>query len=209
MIFNKKSKEDILFFILEELNKMCSNTLDYKKFVITKSVGSTDNLTPVVVKNEKGVECMMMGDYKVPKLPIDSEERKEQLDKKGATTDQEYYEKCLPAQVQLALKMRRRGYPVQSGTRLEYLISDINNHNDKQYEKIEDFDYFKKFSGILTVDFFYYLKIAINSIDEILNIAFGAKLDFMKEQYNFRYKVRRKVINEIKSLSTPKIMFIQ
>jgi len=209
MIFNKKSKEDILFFILEELNKMCSNTLDYKKFVITKSVGSTDNLTPVVVKNEKGEECMMMGDYKVPKLPLDVDERKEQLDKKGATTDLEYYEKCLPAQVQLALKMRRRGYPVQSGTRLEYLISDINNHSDKQYEKIEDFDYFKKFSGILTVDFFYYLKIAINSIDEILNIAFGTKLDFMKEQYNFRYKVRRKVINEIKGLSTPKIIFVE
>lgn len=209
MIFNKASKDDILYFILEELNKMCSNTLDYKKFVITKSVGSTENLLPTLVKNEKGVECMMMGDYKVPKLPLDEKERTEQLEKKEATSEQDYYEKCLPAQVQLALKMRSRGYPVQSGTRLEYLITDIENHNDKQYAKIEDFDYFKKFSDVLTVDFFYYLKIAINSVDEILNIAFGKELDFVKEQYNFRYKVRRKVLNDIKSLSTPKVIFQQ
>jgi len=209
MIFNKASKDDILYFILQELNKMCSNTLDYKKFVITKSVGSTENLLPTLVKNEKGVESMMMGDYKVPKLPLDEKERAEQLEKKEATTEQDYYEKCLPAQVQLALKMRSRGYPVQSGTRLEYLITDIENHNDKQYAKIEDFDYFKKFSDVLTVDFFYYLKIAINSVDEILNIAFGTELDFVKEQYNFRYKVRRKVLNDIKSLSTPKVIFQQ
>jgi DNA polymerase elongation subunit (family B) len=209
MIFNKASKDDILYFILQELNKMCSNTLDYKKFVITKSVGSTENLLPTLVKNEKGVESMMMGDYKVPKLPLDEKERAEQLEKKEATTEQDYYEKCLPAQVQLALKMRSRGYPVQSGTRLEYLITDIENHNDKQYAKIEDFDYFKKFSDVLTVDFFYYLKIAINSVDEILNIAFGTELDFVKEQYNFRYKIRRRVLNDIKSLSTPKVIFQQ
>lgn len=209
MIFFKKQKDEILFYIIEELNKLCSNSLDYKKFVITKSVGNTDNLVPTLVKDEKGVEHMMMGDYKVPKLPTDLNERAEQLEKKSATTDNEYYEKCLPAQVQLAIKMRRRGHPVQSGTRLEYLITDINNHNDKQYEKIEDFDYFKKFSDILTVDFFYYLKISINSIDEILNIAFGTELDFIKEQYNFRYKVRRKVLNDIKSLSTPKIQFVE
>jgi DNA polymerase elongation subunit (family B) len=208
MIFNNVTKNDIIYFILQELNKLCSNSLDYKKFVITKSVGSTENLLPTLVKNEKGVECLMMGDYKVPKLPMDAKERAEQLEKKSATTEQEYYEKCLPAQVQLALKMRKRGYPVQSGTRLEFLITDIENHGEKQYEKIEDFDYFKKFSSVLTVDFFYYLKIAINSVDEILNIAFGTEFDFMKEQYNYRYKIRRKVLNDIKALNTPKIKFI-
>ena len=209
MIFNNVTKNEILYFILQELNKLCSNSLDYKKFVITKSVGSTENLLPTVVKNEKGVESMMMGDYKVPMLPLDVKERAEQLEKKDATTEQEYYEKCLPAQVQLALKMRKRGYPVQSGTRLEFLITDIENHAEKQYEKIEDFDYFKKFSSILTVDFFYYLKVAINSVDEILNIAFGTEFDFMKEQYNYRYKIRRKVLNDIKALNTPKIKFVQ
>jgi DNA polymerase elongation subunit (family B) len=209
MIFNKESKNDILYYVVEEVNKLCSNSLDYKKFVITKSVGNTDNLQPTMVKNEKGVAVMMMGDYKVPQLPDDPKEKAEQLEKKNATTELEYYEKCLPAQVQLALKMRRRGHPVQSGTRLEYIITDIENHVEKQYEKIEDYDYFKKFSEVLTVDFFYYLKVAINSVDEVLNIAFGTEMDFVKQQYVYRYKVRRKVLNDIKSLNRPKIQFME
>lgn len=208
-IFNRVSKEDILYYILEELNKLCSNSLDYKKFVITKSVGNTDDLTPTLVKNEKGVDVLMMGDYKVPKLPTDPIEKAEQMEKKGATSEIDYYKKCLPAQVQLALKMRRRGHPVQSGTRLEYIITDIDKHDEKQYEKIEDFDYFKQFSSVLTVDFFYYLKVAINSLDEVLNIAFGVKLDFMKQQYLYRYRTRRKVLNDIRALSTPKLQFVK
>jgi DNA polymerase elongation subunit (family B) len=208
-IFNRVSKEDILYYILQELNKLCSNSLDYKKFVITKSVGNTDDLTPTLVKNEKGVDVMMMGDYKVPKLPTDPVEKAEQMEKKGATSEIDYYKKCLPAQVQLALKMRQRGHPVQSGTRLEYIITDIDKHDEKQYEKIEDFDYFKQFSSVLTVDFFYYLKVAINSLDEVLNIAFGVKLDFMKQQYLYRYRTRRKVLNDIRALSTPKLQFVK
>ena len=39
-IFNRDNRDDILFFILEELNKLCSNSIEYKKFVVTKSVGS-------------------------------------------------------------------------------------------------------------------------------------------------------------------------
>jgi len=210
MVFKHTSKDDILYFILQELNRMFSNSVDYKKFVITKSVGSTENLVPTYVKDEiTKKDCLMMGDYKVPPLPLDEKERKEQIEKKDAVSEQDYYEKCLPAQVQLALKMRQRGHPIQSGTRLEYIITDIHNHTDKQYEKIEDYDYFKKFSHVLTVDFFYYLKVAINSIDEVLNIAFGAKLDFMKEQYVYRYKVRQKVLSDIKQITATKLVFIK
>ena len=207
MIFNRISKNDILNYIVMELNKLCSNSLDYKKFVITKSVGNTNNLVPTLVKDEKGKDVMMMGDYKVPRLPDKKEEKEEQLSKKEATTEEEYYEKCLPAQVQLAIKMGRRGRPVQSGTRMEYVITDVNNHDEKQYEKIEDFEYFKQFSSVLTIDFFYYMKVAINSVDEVLNIAFGNEMNFMKEQYLYRYRVRRRVLNDIKALSTPKFVF--
>ena len=138
------------------------------------------------------------------------------MKKKEASTVAEYYEKCLPAQVQLAEKMKRRGFPVQTGSRLEFLITDIDNHTSKQYDKIESIDYFMNYSEILTVDFFYYIKNAINSIDEVLNIAFGKnndlykykfKKDFINEQYNFRYKVRKPVIDEIKNLFKPKLVF--
>ena len=107
--------------------------------------------------------------------------------------------------------MKSRGQIVQSGSRIEYLITDIYNHQAKQYDKIESIDYFLAHSAVLTVDFFYYLRIAINSIDEILNIAYNKndghkytfKKDFVAEQYNIRYKIRRKVLNELKELFKP------
>jgi hypothetical protein len=112
--------------------------------------------------------------------------------------------------------MKNRGQPVQVGSRLEFLVTDIDNHQGKQYDKLESIEYFVQHSQSLKVDFFYYIKIAINSIDEILNIAFDKddekykyrfKKDFILEQYNFRYKVRRKVLEELTNLFRTKISF--
>ena len=167
-----------------------------------------------IYTDEKGKEKIKIGDYIAPKLPKDPKEREKQFKLKDARTIKEYYERCLPAQVQLAEKMKRRGQIVQSGSRLEFLVTDIYNHTAKQYEKLEIIEYFIEHSNVLTVDFFYYIKIAINSIDEILNIAFGKnegkydynfKKDFIKEQYIIRYKNRRAVIEQIKNLFKPKI----
>ena len=213
-IFDKEDRYAILNYLLDEFNKLCSNSIDYKKFVITKSVGNTNNMEANLMLDDSGKKHMMLGDYKVPELPTDDKERMEQLKKKEANSDAEYYRKCLPAQVQLAEKMKQRGQLVQSGSRLEYIITDINNHLGKQYDKIEDIDYFKNHREVLTIDFFYYLKVSINSLDEVLNIAFKScggkypfKNDFVLEQYNFRYKVRRKVIEELKSIFTPQLVF--
>ena len=218
-IFNIEDRDDILYYILEQINKLFSNSFPYKDFVVTKSVGSTHNMECVPHTDESGKTIpnkMKIGDYIVPKLPTDKKEREEQFKKKGVETESEYYEKCLPAQVQLAEKMRSRGQPVQVGSRLEFLVSDIVNHQSKQYDKLESIDYFVAHSDVLTVDFFYYLKVAINSIDEILNIAFDRddkrykhrfKKDFIQEQYNFRYKIRRKMIDELKDLYKFKLVF--
>lgn len=231
-IFDRQDRDDILFFILEQFNKLCSNSFPCKDFVVTKAVGGTNNfhmsddnclidgescLESYV--DEKGKNKIKIGDYIAPVLPKDKKEFEKQLKLKDASTIKEYYERCLPAQVQLAEKMKRRGQIVQSGSRIEYLITDIDNHTGKQYEKIESIDYFKNHSNILTIDFFYYIKISINSIDEILNIAFSKedpvikyrykfKKDFILEQYNFRYKIRRKVIEEIKNLFNPSVKFL-
>ena len=216
-IFDKEDRDDILYFIIQQFNKLCSNSFPYKDFVVTKSVGDTHNMQPIQHFDEKGKEKVKIGDYIVPKLPTDKKEREEQFKKKNVSTEKEYYEKCLPSQVQLAEKMKNRGKPVQVGSRLEFLISDIDNHQGKQYDKLESIDYFLDHSDVLKVDFFYYIKIGINSIDEILNIAFQKdnemrykykfKMDFVQEQYNFRYKIRRKVLDEIKSLFKPKLVF--
>ena len=218
-IFEKEDRDNILYYILQQFNKLCSNSFSYKEFVVTKAVGDTHNMKHAPHLDETGKiipNKIKIGDYIVPKLPTDKKQREEQLKKKKVDTEKEYYEKCLPAQVQLAEKMRNRGQPVQVGSRLEFLISDIENHLGKQYDKLESIDYFMNHSDILKVDFFYYIKIAVNSIDEILNIAFDTnnqyqykfKKDFIQEQYNFRYKIRRKMLEKIKNFSKTKIIFM-
>jgi DNA polymerase elongation subunit (family B) len=218
-IFDSEHRDDILYYIIEQFNKLCSNSFPYKDFVVTKSVGSINNMEQVPHIDASGKivpNKIKIGDYTIPKLPTDPKLREEQLKKKNATTEREYYEKCLPAQVQLAEKMKNRGQPVQVGSRLEFLVTDIDNHQGKQYDKLESIEYFVQHSQSLKVDFFYYIKIAINSIDEILNIAFDKddekykyrfKKDFILEQYNFRYKVRRKVLEELTNLFRTKISF--
>lgn len=218
-IFDNEHRDDILYYIIEQFNKLCSNSFSYKDFVVTKSVGGINNMEhmPHIDASGKIVpNKIKIGDYTIPKLPTDPKLREEQLKKKNVSSDKEYYEKCLPAQVQLAEKMRNRGQPVQVGSRLEFLVTDIDNHQGKQYDKLESIDYFLQHSQSLKVDFFYYIKIAINSIDEILNIAFDKddekykfrfKKDFILEQYNFRYKVRRKVLEELTNLFRTKITF--
>ena len=207
LIFDKNGREDIIYYILQELNKLCSNSIPYDKFVITKAVGDIANMELLPFKNEKGVK---VGNYILPLLPREAKERKSQLEKKGVTTELEYYRKCLPAVVQLAEKMRERGMRVDSGTRLEYIISDTNCKNDKQYDKLESIDYFKKYSDILKIDFMYYLKLLINPLDELLNVAFKNdpkfKKDFIDEQYTMR-KNKVKLMDDLKKMFEPKLKF--
>ena len=229
-IFDKEDRDDILYFVLQELNKLFSNSLPYKSFTITKSVGDTggffnkkekdflSNNFPLREQNDKGKIVGKIGNYTVPLLPEGEEERSEQIKKKDALTVKEYYEKCLPAQVQLAEKMKRRGSRVEAGSRIEYLIAEFEGgHKGKQYEKIEDLEYFMNHSNVLKIDFFYYLEVLINPLDEVLNVLYNKDdsnykyrfiKDFTQEQYNFRYKIREKMLNELRDLFRPKLVFL-
>lgn len=215
MIFDKVSRDDVLYYIIEELNRICSNSVSHNEFVITKSVGEVGNMEVVPFKDEKGKLKGKIGNYTVPLLPKGKKERESQLKKKEAEDDSDYYKKCLPAVVQLAEKMRNRGQRVDVGTRLEYVIIDIG-YNGKQYEKLEHIDYFINYNDILKVDFTYYVKLMINPIDDVLNVAFNKniengykfKKDFVQEQYNFRVKIRDKVLKELKSLFSLNLKFI-
>ena len=223
-IFNKVSRDDIIYNIIEELNRLCSNQINYKKFITTKAVGNIgdkddhNNIqNSSIIKDERGNEKTMVGGYKVPLLSKDPKTRQEQLNKKNATDQYEYYLRCLPAQVQLAEKMRKRGQIVDVGSRLEYIITDPMNVNGKQYEKIEDVEYYLKFSHLVKIDVFHYLKSLVNPIDQILNCIYNKdeennykykfKYNFMKSQYDFRLNVRQSVIEEIKSLTKPVLIF--
>jgi DNA polymerase elongation subunit (family B) len=216
MIFDKVPRDDILYYILEELNRICSNSVYHKEYVITKSVGDINNMNiSESYKDEKGKLKVKIGNYIVPQLPKNAKEKEKELLKKEAIDEIDYYKKCLPAVVQLAEKMRKRGQRVDVGTRLEYVIVDVGK-NKKQYEKIENIDYFLQHNDILRIDFLDYVKLMINPIDDLLNVGFKKniqdgykfKKDFILDQYKFRSINRKKMLDEIKSLFTPKLVFI-
>ena len=206
-------RDNILLFIIDQINELCSGIKPISDFIITKAVGNSGGLIPDPFVDEKGIQKSMVGDYTVPFLSTDKDIREDQLTKKGAESPEEFYLLCLPAQVQLAERMRRRGQLVPAGTRLEYVVSNPENHTAKQYEKVESAEYLTKHSDIVKIDFMYYLKALVNPLDQVLDVAFGNdtdyKIGFIMDQYKFRLKIRAKILEQIKSLYRPKIKFIE
>ena len=212
-IFNREDMDSVTYFILEEINKLCSNSFNYTDFTVTKKVGSTDNMAIKPFVDEKGVgnsNKVKIGEYTAPILSTEPDKKEHQFKLKNASTPKEYYIKCLPAQVQLAERMKRRGQRVDSGSRLEYVITENGGHLGKQYDKVESSEYFALHRDVLRLDFMYYLKLFTNPGDQVLNVAYknspGFQKDFVLEQYKYRTKVRTKLLNELKSLFTPKLV---
>ena len=195
---------DVLYFIVQKLNTMFAHSVDYEGFVITQSVGNVNDMKLGV--DEKGRPCI--GSYAVTLLSKDPEVKQQSIEAKKAVDEADYYEKCLPAVVQLAQRMRRRGQRVDTGSRLEYIIEDNGVPNDKKYNKVESYDYLKNHGGVLKVDYLWYLDYMITPIDEVLNVWVGKSLDFCKKQYKIR-AVYSKVIKEINTLFKPKTRFIE
>lgn len=215
MVFNRATQDEILTYVIDEINKLCSHFYSYKDFVVTKSIGSHGDGQIIPFINEKGKKKGKMGDYTVPLLSTDVKEKKRQLKLKDCI-EKDYYLRCLPAVVQLAERMRQRGQRVDPGTRLEYVISSHGGHKAKQYVKIEDASYFSQHSSILKLDYMYYLKLMTNPFDDVLNILYDKdvghkyrfKKNFVLNQYKYRLTVRTKMHDELKTLLTPTISFI-
>jgi len=205
------SRDDILYYVINEINEMCSGVKPVNDFIVTKSVGDNGGLMVEPFVNEKGIKKAKVGDYTVPILSIDKKEREEQLIKKGVNTEDEYYLSCLPAQVQLAERMRRRGQRVDAGTRLEYVVCDPDNHTGKQYEKLESAEYLIKHKEYINIDYMYYLKALINPLDQVLDVAYGDDNDYKKgfidTQYKQRWKIRHKFMEQLKDLFRPNLIF--
>jgi DNA polymerase elongation subunit (family B) len=206
MIFNGENYNCVINTVIKICIEMLSGKFKSTDFVITKSVGCTDGMKLQKIVDDKGKQKGMIGDYKVPLLPSKQEDYNSQLIKKNVTTEKDYYLKCLPAQVQLADKVRKRGIRIDVGTRMEYVI--LQSHSKKQYDKIESYSYFKKFNSILKLDYLYYLKLMINPIDQIFNsILTSNKKDVFLSFYN-QVKNRKKVLDAITSINKPTLSFI-
>lgn len=203
-IADNMSKGDILCYVVDQINEMCSSHKPITDFVVTKAVGDSGGLLPEEFVDEKGSRKAKVGDYTVPLLPRDKEARESEFRKKGVDNPDDFYMSCLPAQVQLAERMRKRGVRVDNGTRLEYVVADPDHHTAKQYEKVESLDYITKHSDVLKIDYMYYIKALANPLDQVLSVAFKDVKDFVLNQYNYRYKYRGAVIKELKdTFSTP------
>lgn len=114
-----------------------------------------------------------------------------------------YISKCLPSQVQLAEKMRKRGTFVAAGERISYLVIESENIKDKLFDKIEDLDYFKENSSYIKIDHLYYTKLMINPVNEILQAVYS-KNKIMDKIYKYKQNYY-KVICQLKELFSPSI----
>jgi DNA polymerase elongation subunit (family B)/ribonuclease HI len=228
-IFDKKDTEHILFDVISYVNKLCAYHFSCKDFIITKSVGSLGDgkFIPEVIplKKNKG----LLGNYTVPILSKEKEERKRQLKLKNVEDDnrkecekeKEYYVKCLPAQVQLAEKIRRRGGRVDVGVRLEFVVLKTDDIKAKQYEKIESADYYKEHTSTLKIDTMYYLKALANPLDQVLECTvFEQKRKNRFSEFesvqckDFVYKLylnqllKAKVLDELLNVFRPKLQLL-
>jgi DNA polymerase elongation subunit (family B) len=210
-VFNNESLEDIIYYLVQEMNKVFSHFYENKLFVVSQSVGDIkiddiDNVSPVR-QEEDGKIVWKIGSYKVKPLPEDENEKMKKMEDKNALTESEYYLKSLPPQAQLALKLRKRGKPVETGERLEYIITTEANIKAKKSEKIESYEYFKDHTSVLSIDYFYYVKQLINPVDEVLNALYEGKLkrDFIASQYKMRVK-REDLLESIRGLFTARIV---
>jgi DNA polymerase elongation subunit (family B) len=164
-IFYREDKDKVLNLVVQRVNELFYFTFTCKDFVITKSIGDLD-------------------DYKIRPLPDDEKKRQKRL-LDLECTESEYRLKALPAHIQLSERMKRRGRRVDTGTRLEYVVTTNGGWDGKLFDKIEDLEYFKEHSDLLRLDFLYYLKNAINPIDEAIKVAYGIN-DFLDSQYKLR-----------------------
>jgi|694.fasta_scaffold41578_5 DNA polymerase elongation subunit (family B) len=155
MIFEEKSVDEMKKYLSDYIRKMFSNELKLSDFIITKSIGETEN-----------ENAGKLGDYKIRHdLPKNEEEKKKIL---GNMTEREYFISQCPAQVQLAEKMKKRGIPVSSGSRIEYVVLKKPNAT-LLGQRIESFDYFFKYKEFLYLDYKYYSEALINPISQLFN----------------------------------------
>jgi DNA polymerase elongation subunit (family B) len=221
-IFDKEDMLEVYLLIVREITKLLSHCCSYSDFVVTKAVGDTGDYRDIasfteISKNKGGKDLstpkFKIGDYTVSKIG----DCKNAAKKNSAVDEADFYLKSLPGQVQLAERLRRRGQRVEAGSRIEYVVTNNGGHSAALATKMESYDYFVKFSGVLNIDYLYYLKAIVNPLDQLLNIAYGGSVrtgakphrffqkNFVLKQYKLRV-AHDEMIREIKSFSEPKFI---
>lgn len=190
-VLARQTQEQITNFLVDSLNLLCAYGYSTKEYVITKSI--------------KDVE-----DYKVKLPDEDPVKRKKQFLNKGLdmnyNTDRDYLIRSLPAQVQLAERMRKRGMLVEAGSRLEYVITTVGGLKAKVWQKIEDIGYYRDHSDVIRLDMVYYAKSLVNPVDQVLEVVFELK-KFMRTQLDYRTQ-KRMFLNELLKVTRREIVLL-
>ena len=173
LIFDQATPAIIESHLIEYINSIFRRSIPLSEFVITKSVGDTSG----------DMIDGRLGDYKTRSLPEDEEKREQLLQ---GRTEKDYYLSCCPAQVQLAERMRKRGIPVDAGSRIEFVVT--RKKGPTLGERIEDYEYFKRRASLISLDLDWYLGTLVNPLDQMLSVTVwpDRKLDFLKEQWLIR-----------------------
>lgn len=198
----KKDKEGVINYLIDELNYMCSYKYNTNDYIITKSVGDKADykikpLPEDLKKRDKRFKDLQIKSKCICSIPCKSE-----CFKKCKACD-EYLIRTLPAHIQLAEKIRRRGKNVQVGSRMEYIISRPDIPEDKLFNKLEDPEYQKEFSEYSKIDFLYYIGLMIKPFDETLQVGYNIE-NLVKQQYKLRLQ-KYKILNQIKQLNYSQI----
>lgn len=117
-----------------------------------------------------------------------------------------YYQRSLPAHVQLCMKMQRRGNLVPPGTRLEYVVVENPDPKAKLFDRLEDPVYTTTHTGVVKVDAFYYFHLLEFPMDQILNVCFKRPLFKEMVQVHQKYRV---LMNELQALFRPRFSVLE
>ena len=216
--FYREDLDIVLHRLYEDVKKICVNNVTIKDLIITKGIGELNDykIRPLHIDDKKGKKRLQELEIYNENVNLDKLRsiitafgNKEDIDDEAVNNNleylifKEYVKISLPAQIQLAERMRSRGSHVSAGERLGYVITQ---NGDKLSEKMEDTDYFKEHSTSLKIDYLYYIKLMINPFDEVLLTVYGQK-DIFKKFYKTREQYK-KVMIQLEDLFRPKLKFV-
>lgn len=221
--FNKLSYEEVLDILVDFTQLLLTYRVSAKDLSISKSVGKIEDykIKPFHTDDKKLSKRLddlglahdganlsyvrtYLGDYLEKKEDYELA-RFHHPDE--YTIVESYCLLALPAQVQLAEKMRRRGTLVSAGERLAYVvIQSSNNFKDKLFEKIEDLDYFREFAEYLKLDHLYYLRLLSKSIEEVCKAVYN-KTGVFTKMYKYRENFY-KVMQQLQQLTTAQVVVV-
>ncbi len=112
----------------------------------------------------------------------------------------------LPAHVQLAEKLRRRGQRVDAGERLEYVITNMDSIKAKLWRKLEHPKYFSERSSSMNIDYLHYLKLLGTQLDQVINVCYKQE-KFCDTQLKARLQ-KRKMCEKLLDIFTPQLEFV-